>query len=337
MPYITGVANSFADLRTALISGLTANGWTLTGNIVHKGALYLTVTANETFVSTTVTEGLIFQGGTGDNAGSLVAPSAVTPRLGRSRPEDPVFSWPAEYHLHINSSPDEVFLVVRYNVDFYTWAAFGQSQVQNLNGSGMWVTAQNGLQQNRYESVNLLIGWYNLTPTEGGTQYQSSFFYYEASGAPFWNTGWTTYYSGPSHHQVVQDTIHANLMAYPQGWMGYYPPNQPGSQIIGVRPAAPHIARLPSAWSQEAVLVPIQVYAWVAESKCSLVLEVANARYTRIDNYEPGQVIQIGPDRWKIYPFVRKNMLFRDAGSGVNETTGQHSGTLGWAIRYDGA
>lgn len=331
MAYLTGVANSFADLRTALINGLTANGWALSGNIISKGALYLTVTANESFVSDTVTEGLIFQGGTGDNAGNLVDPSAVTPRLGRSRPEDPAFSWPAEYHLHINSSPDEVFLVVRYNVDFYTWAAFGQSQVQNLNGSGMWVTAQNTLRQNDS------ISFYYLTPTSGGTGYLPQARIATASGAPFWYTGWTTHPSDTLHHQYVQDTINANLMGYPQNWMGYYPLNQPGSQIIGVRPAAPHIARLPSAWSQEAVLVPIQVYAWVAESKCSLVLEVENARYTRIDNYEPGQVIQIGPDRWKIYPFVRKNTTFRDAGTNVTVDTGQHSGTLGWAIRYDGA
>jgi len=337
MAYLTGVANNFGDLRTALLNGLTANGWALSGSIVSKGALYLTVTATESFVSTTVTEGLIFQGGTGDNAGGLVDPSAVTPRLGRSRPEDPAIAWPAEYHLHIHSNPDEVYIVVRYNVDFYTWAAFGQSQVQNLNGSGMWVTAQNALRQNIYTSLNLGLGWYELKPDSGGTTYSYSFFYYEASGAPFWNTGWTDYASGTEHHQYVQDTIHANLMGYPQNWMGYYPPNQPGSQIIGVRPAAPHIARLPNAWSQEAVLVPIQVYAWVAESKCSLVLEVEHARYTRIDNYEPGQVIQIGPDRWKIYPFVRKNTTFRDAGTGVNVTTGQHSGTLGWAIRYDGA
>ena len=67
------------------------------------------------------------------------------------------------------------------------------------------------------------------------------------------------------------------------------------------------------------------------ENKVRLVLEVRNARYMRIGNNDPEQVITLGPDRWKVFPFLRKNASVPDGGSVID-----HSGTFGWAIRYDG-
>ena len=59
--------------------------------------------------------------------------------------------------------------------------------------------------------------------------------------------------------------------------------------------------------------------------------DLAHCRFLRIDNYQPGDIIPLGPDRWKVAPWYRKNTAQRDGGSNI-----QHTGTFGWAIRYDG-
>lgn len=99
-------------------------------------------------------------------------------------------------------------------------------------------------------------------------------------------------------------------------------------------PAAPHLSRSPSAWNQESPLLPIQCTLVRASSKVSLVADIRNARYLRVDNHSPEQIIELGPDRWKIYPFYRKNTSARDGS--VAPVGTDHTGTFGWAIRYDG-
>lgn len=88
---------------------------------------------------------------------------------------------------------------------------------------------------------------------------------------------------------------------------------------------------LPNRWNSEAVLLPIRGWKVRPENKITLTLDLEHARWTRVDNYEPGQLISIGPDRWKIFPCYRKNAAARDGGTGID-----HSGTLGWAVRYEG-
>jgi len=61
-------------------------------------------------------------------------------------------------------------------------------------------------------------------------------------------------------------------------------------------------------------------------------VDLQNARTLRVDNYDPGQIITLGDDQWRIYPFYRKNADQRD---GTTSSGGDHSGTMGWAIRYD--
>ena len=95
--------------------------------------------------------------------------------------------------------------------------------------------------------------------------------------------------------------------------------------------AAPYRAPLdfilPSTWNSEAVLLPIQAFSTVyGSAKVALVLDVVGARACRIDNFKPGNIITLGSDRWKIYPWYLK--------AAAESSTS--SGRLGWAIRYDG-
>ena len=329
MPYYTGTATSYANLASVLTSTLIGNGWVSSDGILSKGDMFIKLTTNESFVSANAPEGLIAQGGTGQTGATLLDASLIRPRLGRPRDNVGAVTWPIEYFIHVLTGPDEVYLVVRYNVNLFTFMSFGKSTVPNIGGTGLWITGSN------YFIEHSIYNYaYALKPTTGGTDYSYSYFYPSSPGAPFWETVWSSYNSN-EHPNYRSATVHANLMSYPLTWLGHETASSEGTMINAVAYAAPLISRLPSAWNAEATLVPIQVYATVGSDKVSLVVDVAHARYTRVDNYEPGQVISIGPDRWKIYPFVSKNTADRDCNNLSNSSPPQ-SGTLGWAIRYDG-
>jgi hypothetical protein len=329
MPYYTGTATSYANLASVLTSTLIGNGWVSSDGILSKGDMFIKLTTNESFVSANAPEGLIAQGGTGQTGATLLDASLIRPRLGRPRDNVGAVTWPIEYFIHVLTGPDEVYLVVRYNVNLFTFMSFGKSTVPNIGGTGLWITGSNNFSEHSAFSYA-----YNLKPTTGGVDYSYSYHYPTSPGAPFWETEWASTYAD-AHADYRSATVHANLMSYPQKWLGHRTVSSEGTRINAVAYAAPLISRLPSAWNAEATLVPIQVYATVGSLKVSLVVDVAHARYTRVDNYEPGQVISIGPDRWKIYPFVSKNTADRDC-SNLSSSSPPQSGTLGWAIRYDG-
>ncbi len=60
-------------------------------------------------------------------------------------------------------------------------------------------------------------------------------------------------------------------------------------------------------------------------------LQFENAKFIRINNYEPEQLIVLGNDKWMVFPFYKKNSESL-GGTGISD----HTGTFGWVIRYDG-
>jgi len=105
-----------------------------------------------------------------------------------------------------------------------------------------------------------------------------------------------------------------------------------GSSRVGITALRPLLEIQPNSWNSEAVLLPIREYFKRSENKVSLIIDLEHARHTRIDNYEPGQIITLGNDRWMIFPWTQKNTNSRNGGTAID-----HSGTFGWAIRYEGS
>ncbi|PTS85480.1 hypothetical protein DBR00_06795 [Pseudomonas sp. HMWF032] len=233
-------------------------------------------------------------GGTGIGAGSTLAgaSSRSCHVLGTG---NLAVTWPAAYEIFV--FPTEVFLVVRFSVDRYQWCAFGQSDIA-LPGTGMWFAATAGMQA----STGIA-----LTVTSSSTVHPS--------GLPFW----AAYNSdGPDNCRIHHGFDGA-------GWSS-------GSDLIGISyNASELISLLPNTWNSEAVLLPIRAFITRPSSKLSLALELINARFTRVDNHEPGEVITFGSERWKIFPGYRKDVVNRNGGTNI-----QHSGTFGWAVRYEG-
>lgn len=317
MPFYSGTATSYADLLTALTDACVANGWSWSDSILSKGAAFikLTVGAN----------GITLQGGTGKTGATLDGASPITPRLGRIHATlGNQGSFPMTYSIHLFSGPDEVFLVARHSVDYFFWSTFGVSNVPGVGGTGLWYGAVAMAAPETYSSES--SGGIYIGPTHGGFDSFSGGI--SSTGALFWKT---------SNNNVSksQNSLHCAIDGIT--WA-----DQPSSASItavgklqAIACAAPHVGRQPSAWNSEAVLLPIQAYLARASTKLSLVADLVNARYVRVDNYAPEQIITLGADQWKIYPFYRKESSMRD---GI--TSGgmiDHTGTFGWAIRYDGA
>lgn len=303
MPYAAGSAVDMAALRTAFFSACTTNGWTLDGEVLHKGAVYTRLQLVSGF--------LTLLGGTGiDGSNNLtgVAPNVV--RLGRPTVAAPDISWPISYEIFVMTDPDEVYLVCKYNVDCYLWAAFGQSSIAGLPGTGAWYAASLA------PAVPGSANWIAMTPTSGG--------YVGSSGQISPGLFWATTPVGATYHNSI---IHHGLDAV--GWSN----NTASAIASSIAASGVMLSALPNSWNSESVLVPVQVWLpRTSGNKVSLVADLAYARHLRIDNHEPGEIITLGSDKWKVFPNFKKNTTVRGGGDAVADT-----GTLGFAVRYDGS
>lgn len=319
MAYFNGSVTSITDLRQALIDACTLSGWSWdsTNQVLSKSTVFvqLAVTATE----------LQLLGRTATLSGDMPGPVNIGRLCNSSGWPTYDFTWPAEYHIFVFTDPDEVYLVVRYDLDVFQWAAFGKSAVAGLPGSGMWIGATRGrdLAVATVASAGVAV----IGKTVGGWSSISGRRY--LSPALFWaNLGSTP----AAAWQDRNCFVHSNFDG--QGWLL----NQLISNVnIGVGAITELLTTQPSAWNSEAALIPLRAWMIRLSSRVSLVADLANARHIRIDNYEPGQIIEIGPDKWMVFPWLRKNTAVRDGSTAGNDAQAiVHSGTFGWAIRYEG-
>ncbi|SFB48389.1 hypothetical protein [Azotobacter beijerinckii] len=289
MAYYSGTANDLTALRQALIDACGLEGWSWNGTteVLSKGTMFLRLQI--------VSGYLTLLGRTSATAGD--APDVV--RIGQ------LGSTPLAYPLtyEIFAFAGEVYLVVNYSVDYYQWCAFGDSTVQGLPGSGMWVGASIG--------SSAASSGVTIDAAYGGAGSSTT------TAALFWGTNAV---SGANRNAW----LHSDLDA--QGW---WLAQTLTGESIGVKASVPLIGLLPNAWNSEAVLLPIRTWKIRPSNKLSLIADLENARYTRVDNYTPGEIVTLGSDRWKIFPWYRKDAANRNGGS-------SHTGTFGWALRYEG-
>jgi hypothetical protein len=310
MAFTTGNVGNMSDLLNAFRSACTANGWTLSGNVLHKSTCFTSVAIASTGDGA---QSLAVQGGTGidgSNALTVAGPSAW--RIGSQRPDRPVV-FPATYFIHVLTNPDEVYLVLNYNVVEFQWAAFGCSPVPGLPGTGGWYGAS---VQSSFENANRGSRGASLLGN-AGDPYTN-----RCQPALFWNTGSIGAVCGSVHH---------GLDGADWGFGDNWYSSPPLPFVDAQSPSLPIIGRMPNAWNGETTLLPIQPILARPSSKVSMLCDLAHARYLRNDNLSDGELITLGSDKWKCYPWLQKNASVRD-GSNVDN----HSGTLGWAIRYDG-
>lgn len=305
MAYETGSVATIGDLEAALKAFLVANGWTLTGSVHHKGDCYVVIgsqtspAARLTLRGYTGLDGEDSPTGQGPAVVYLGAPTSTTP-----------LTFPLDYHFHAHG--DEVYVLINWDDHYWAHLAFGASPVPGLPGTG---------------------GWYS--GAHAGTlgtrlYYADSSYYYSGVFTPVNGLNSTGLFYGSAATAPSPHYVHHGLDG--GGWSATSGGSHatPGAAASAHGIAGPLLLRTPSTWNQQAILLPIQPYIGRASNKVSIVAELAHARYVSLANYSPGDLITLGTDVWKVYPFWRKGSEARP------DTSGTDSGFLGLAVRYDG-
>lgn len=240
-------------------------------------------------------------GGTGvDGNNALIEPS--TPCYFLAPTTDP-FTWPMTYHAFVGAT--EVYLVGNFSLTAYPWLCFGSSPLPGVGGTGNWVSSVNNSHGPK-TSVTKQLYW-DSCYGYSGYDLQPCIMSSDLFGA------------GSNFLHVDIDGTGAQwVIGSAQKYTNYL------------------CAYQPNAWNGETALMPIQAALVRPSSKISWVLNaLSDARYVRIDNITPGDVVMLGSEKWMVFPWWRKNAAARDGfhggSGGANDT-----GTFGHAFRYDG-
>jgi hypothetical protein len=310
MSYATGDAANMAAVKTALVNACTGDGWTDNTDaegktVLSKSGCYVRIESGIDEASNPCLELL---GRTSLDGGD--APNVVSMRtMGIVG-----ISFPLTYHV-FTFSDIEVFMVINYGSSFYQWCAFGQSNMSGLPGSGNWVGASIG------SNIPNNNGAIYITPTTGGGGTYSSHDF--TSAALFWGTNFKSSY-GETRNCWLHNAIEAS---YP--WSFALGSNF-GSTMVGPTYMTELLNTQPNTMTGESTFLPIRAYKLRESSKCSQLVEVTNARHVRCDNLLNRQIITLGSDQWMVFPWYRRNVSERDGGLAIT-----HTGTFGWAIKYD--
>lgn len=300
MAYVIGAANTLADLRTAIINACVDNGWTNAGDVVYRDGCYARLQV--------VSGSLRLLGGTGiDGSNNLTGSGPTVCRIADfGSPAQLAF--PMTYFIHVNSAPDEVYVLVNYSTGYYQRLAFGRSAI-SLPGSGNWYEGSVG-------EAAIYAGSVSISQLGGGSNFGQG----QPSGGFFWiSSGLPTSFAGFVHHGLEGGS----------GWSGGSGPTAVANGTASAVQAVTKLVEIsPNTGNLESVLLPIPVVVARPSSLYSLVLQPRHARYVRLDNYSPGQSITLGTDVWVVYPFLQKNPAARNGGSNV-----LHTGTFGLAVR----
>lgn len=311
MAYVSGTASTMLDLKSAIESESVARGWSLSNGILSKNGCFFKLSSRETASSY-----LAVYAGTGQSGSDLTggAPDGVAMMSNTGQ----TFSFPLSYEIFGFDDVDEIYCVINYNSNYYQVIAFGKSGVSGIGGTGAWITGTTSAVKAVGSGFNGLfrivlsqdsLGIWPLNSTVG-----SLFF-----------TGVNTTASSSQRSSF----IHVGLDS--SGWITEQFAGT--GNFYGMKYASSLLTSLPNKSNQSSPLIPIKAIKYRESGGLTIVVNLANARYMRIDNIDSGGILTIGSDQWKCYPFLRKDASVRN-GDPSNDLS--HSGTFGYAIRYQG-
>lgn len=308
MAYYTGQCTDFQHLADILVEKCQGHGWTWQDGILSKDDLFIKIIAKNQPAQRyfdPLQQGISITGGNGKQGTQLINPSETSVRLGCTAFGNQQRYFPAVYHLFIFA--DEVYLVMKFDIDKFYYLAFGKSNIlQNTQGNGLWLSATACFYPHYLNDRNEYI---SISTSNGGSGGGNS----TSAVAPFWNrNAWNHQWS----NSVICHGLDGSL------WSS-------GSSIVHCT-FEPLISRMPSVNFADSLLLPYDIFLLRPERKISLIAQFKYARFVRIDHYEPEQIITLGHEKWIVFPFFQKNVQQRDNG------WIDHTGTFGWAIRYEG-
>lgn len=314
MAYYTSSAANATGLRDAIEAFCISNGWTLDASgYIWKGKSFVKLTApsaNEVRIVGA------------NSADGTVDPCSLSRSLYNS-------TWPATYELFVHTSPDMCVCVLNYNVSYIKPLIFGDivKVHEDAYVGGNWFYAPN------YSDCLTASMQMDIVEDVIGCFIRSTRTYYAGGNTncpqqiPFAKQDTATDgYSGGNPSNCLHAEIDGNI------WNTRT--SGTGSTLHYVDHTRRMYNRSPNQWNNQAILIPMHLQLQATAYNMYLGY-VEHMRLIRIDYYNIGDIIDLTPDKWKVYPWRRKDTTYRDGQ--FNETGAEtRSGTLGFAVRYDG-
>lgn len=323
--YTSGSAASFADLQTAIEAFLTTTaGYTAAAGpaagggidaqrLWTKGDLVIRVACQGTTA-------LYFMGATGTGGGTSTGDAPTSVKLGS--PAGGLIAFPFTYEIFWNDTPEEFYVVISYGGNKYQHINWGESDVPDVGGTGMWITGSykgNADLTNATYAPNMFMGPYK--DNDGGGYAPAITAYGGPSGGFFLHS------SSPAYGSSF---FHCGL----DGTSWRFNNNSTAGEITENKNSGDLLMAMPSLFNEAEVLLPIYAIVRHTDGVFTIGAVMRHARVMRIDNVTPGEIITYGSDQWKCFPLYAKNVAQRN---GMPWATGApHSGTFGVALRYPG-
>ena len=312
MPFQTGTATSFVNLLDTLRLFATANGWTENSWVspalsLQKGTIYANLNATSTELQ--MKGSLGYSGAAAWNA--QPSTHAPIPRI-RDGWYGTV-TWPATYWMFIHTSPDDIVIVLRYQPTRFLYMSFGQLLKYGTYTGGEYYAASSE------HATNGIVGGNRSTQDGGGDGNASNF------AGLFWRRP-----NGSVPEVAIPDMLHAEIDSFtwggPTAGSSSFIPTS-GSQFIAsaTEHTYPLHLRLISAFNGLATLQPIEVFARRPDAHYSPLGRVEHLRYANVVNHNAADIIDIGGQKWMLFPWTEKG--------GPGDSAGQH---YGYAVKYDG-
>lgn len=328
MAYISGTAFSAADLITALTSFCTANGWTVSSGVLSKGSVHVRPALAGTtryFVKLEI----------GDTAG-FASPGQLGvgwhPYINLQQ------VWPVFYRIFDIDDGDGGFTVImsvlEANQVDYEYLAFGflANKVGTWAG-GEWIYGTHGSSSDPAEGHTASPSGpgLNISNDSGGNATEV---YQDHHGLMFTER---TGGGGDSDSNYPNTILRCDLETVaPFVGTNIYPPDNPDNAMGMMRMTHMLIMRGKNLWNQESCLVPIHVFKYRASATMSRLGTVCGVRFMRLDNYENGDIIPLGSDRWMVLPCIKRNVANPGGTTPAYHGWGGDSGSIAYAIKYDG-
>ena len=305
--YQTGTVNNSDDLLTVIQTFCTDNGWVLSGsNYLYKGQSNIKLTSSPPLR-------VDIEGAT-TSTGVSPSPSYRSVHIDSG-------NWPITYHLFLHDTPDQVVCVVHYATSKIQVIMFGD--IVKLHDSayvgGNWFFASGfgdyalgGLY--RFAESPGTVPLLQISPIAGNLQTV-------APTIPFTESiSFIDPNSTYTHMHAEIDGIIWNPQAT--------------QKITYTDYTLRSLYRSPNSWNNQACLIPMHLQFAMANSLYSYLGYIEHIRFIRTTNYNIGDIVTLGPDKWKVFPWGAKNANSPNGDYDFPQSS--HTGTLGFAVRYDG-
>lgn len=310
MAYSSGTVTTAAGLVSAIQAFATVNGWTVAGDYISKGDVYVHLWAES--VKEIRIQGA--RGGTWTEPDICARYAKLYFAAG--------YSWPASatYHLFYSGTPDTLWCTLNWDVVRWMHIGFGMLSKLGTWTGGQWFFATGCM---HFGGNHLLIqehidGLFQSISTSGE----------DSPALPFWSSRDRAGYSGKN--SFVECALRGHIWEA----TGALNDSGDGNTIHCPTVITPTQKRSPNAINAQTILTPFDLYLRDTDDYYMAIGRPEHIRFVRLANYNPGDTLTIGSDAWRVYPAYVLDATQPDGKLGCYGCT-PSTGNLGIAVRYD--